>query len=223
MQIVALHGFLGTPKDWEPCNIPNLLAIDLHHPNFPSPSKGFHAWASAFNEYIHSLPKIPRILMGYSMGGRLALHAFIQDSSLWNSAIFLSTHPGLKSSEEKKLRFANDEKWAKRFQTEPWEPLMQDWNSQPVFKNSVLPHRPESAFDRQKLSEDFTGWSVAHQEDLAPAIQKISKPFIWAVGEHDTKFINVSPSKPHIVANCGHRIPYDRPESINRLIKEICN
>ncbi len=219
MQIVALHGFLGSTNDWVPCNIPNLLAVDLHHMSFPSPSKGFQVWAIAFNNYIRSLTQTPRILLGYSLGGRLALHAFIQEPTLWQSAIFISTHPGLKSAEEKALRLANDELWAEKFQNDPWDPLMHSWNSQPVFKNSVLPHRPESVYNRQKLAETLTGWSLAHQEDLAPSVQKISVPYIWAVGEHDIKFINSSPVKPYIISGCGHRIPYDKPEAINKIIQ----
>ncbi len=220
MQIIALHGFLGLPTDWEACAIPNLIAIDLHDLRFPKPSQGLEAWAKAFNRFIRSQPFVDRVLLGYSLGGRLALHVVLQDPSLWKGAIFLSTHPGLQTDHEKAERLQSDKLWADRFLVDPWDKLINAWDEQPVFKHSVTPHRPESAFNRRTLAEALKGWSLGHQQDFASKFLSFPIPYLWAVGEHDHKFQRIAPCKPYLISNAGHRIPYDLP---GRVMRELQN
>lgn len=54
-----------------------------------------------------------KILVGYSMGGRLALHALLE-GGLWDAAILISPHPGLESEEERAARRAGDAEWGSR-------------------------------------------------------------------------------------------------------------
>ncbi|WP_233231459.1 alpha/beta fold hydrolase, partial [Silvanigrella aquatica] len=137
-----IHGFLGFSSDWD------IFKEDFKKYNsvFYSISKymtssnkqensSFILWASNFNKSaLKNKVNQKNILIGYSLGGRLALHTLIE-SNRWDAAIIISANPGLKSESEKLARIANDNSWANRFQNENWNDVINAWNSQGVFSN----------------------------------------------------------------------------------------
>src|SRR5262249_13235955 len=159
----ALHGFLGLKTDWKFFSSNNLMPIDLFEIN--PPKFGLKQWAVCFNAYVEKKPRRRNILMGYSLGGRLAMHVLLQNPTLWDSAILISAHPGLESLELKQKRHASDNAWALRFKSESWEPLMQAWNQQEVFKDSTIVQRVEHDFSRELLADTLIHWSLAHQDN----------------------------------------------------------
>lgn len=209
--IHALHGFLGQPYDW-----PTTFNQDQFHAyqlfaDFPI--LPFTQWAEAFNEKVRN-NHANNIFMGYSLGGRLGLHAVLNNPKMWKAAIFISTHPGLKTEEERKNRTTSDDHWAKRFENDPWEQLMQDWNAQDVFKHDPPIFRKESENNRQDLSKALKKWSLGNQEDMRAKIAALEMPILWIVGEKDLKFISLgheltfrhTQSQLCIVPETGHRL-----------------
>lgn len=158
--------------------------------------------------------------MGYSLGGRLAVHALIDNPSVWQGAIIISSHPGLASKEERAERIAGDQRWAGRFLQEPWGSLLEDWDKQSIFNSSPRRERTEEEFSRKNLSHALQEWSIAKQADLRGKIEELSVPILWMVGEKDVKYRSLAQevrlknplSCVKVVPNAGHRIPWDCPE-----------
>ena len=98
MKIYALHGFLGLPSDWAEFN--GLEGVSLFDTRLPAPSAGLTQWGKAFNAFAEP----GSLLLGYSLGGRLALHALCDNPGRWQGAILISAHPGLRCSKEKETR-----------------------------------------------------------------------------------------------------------------------
>jgi len=223
MDIHLLHGFLGRAHDWDGLFSERAVAEDLYR--FIDP---FEEWADKYNA---SLPKEGRkVLLGYSMGGRLGLHALLQQPDLWNAAIFISTHPGLSSPAERKQRVIADEAWAKRFEKEEWEPLMQAWNSQPVFQDDgVIFDRREEHFCRHALAQSMRVWSLGSQEALGAKIAQLEIPILWMAGKEDTKFASLAESiflkhplsRICIMPNSGHRLPWQRPREFEAILTDF--
>jgi len=96
--VVAVNGFLGRESDWS--LIPNLLApewelktIDLWN---QTEIASYDLWAKKTSEQIaNGFPKQKKILLGYSMGGRLALHLLIAAPHLFDGAVIVSANPAL--------------------------------------------------------------------------------------------------------------------------------
>lgn len=205
----CLHGFLGLPSDWASFNLPDAYFPNLYSSQDISDKSG--------------------ILLGYSLGGRIALHTLFQAPASWKGAIFISTHPGLQTIEEKEHRLQQDKAWAHRFRVEPWDPLMKEWDSQSVFQQSAPLMRKESDFDREKLAFMLERWSLGHQEDFRPYIEKLNIPVLWIAGEHDTKFNSLIPnnlgkhplSKSLIIPGAGHRVPWDQPALFQQAVEEL--
>lgn len=234
IKILCLHGFLGLPTDWELIQSyfmvsPLARQFEWHSVDYMKtpgldPKNSFENWARNFNQKVKSqVPSGPRVLVGYSLGGRLALQAMKQDPDLYDKAIFISTNPGLRREKEKQERFLNDELWAKKFLENNWEDLMKEWNSQAVFKESLSePPRFEAHYLRLQLAQALTEWSLAGQEDFRDLIARQSQKVLWVSGEKDIKFASItmelkkqSPQiQTEIFAKASHRVLFDQPSEL---------
>ena len=223
--IVALPGFLGLPSDWKSLESDYFKPFDLNELE----CNHLYDWANQFNtlakdRYLHP------ILMGYSFGGRLALHALIQNPHLWKAGIIISAHPGLKNPIEKSDRLKSDQAWANRFLEDDWDTLMQDWNGRQVFAGgSFVFQRKEEDYNRKDLAGHLKNGSLGLQEDLREAISALSIPLLWIVGENDRKFVSLAESlkfknplsKLVIIPQAGHRAPWDNASVFIRLVNEF--
>jgi len=231
-QIHALHGFLGNPGDWSLYEDEN-DNFHAYHLFKDFAIQPFEGWAKEFNQMIlsHEKKSAEHILLGYSLGGRLGLHALLQKQENWKAAILVSTHPGLDTIEEKQKRMFMDDFWAHRFRNDPWELLMKDWNNQSVFKDSVDFNRKESDNDRIALSEAIKTWSLGRQRNLNEDIAALKMPICWIVGENDKKFLaqvnklKFKHPKSHvcIVLQSGHRVLLDQPKKLLLNISKFIN
>ena len=219
MTLFALHGFLGTPGDWNCFNI-QLHAVDIL--GLSPPKEGFWRWARAFNAYVRRVSQAPRHLMGYSLGARLAMHALLDQPELWVSAVLISGHPGLKSEVEKKEKMQQDASWAERFLEEPWENLMQQWQAQPLFASSAQLLRKENDYERSLLAEALKGFSLGLQEDLRDRLLE-APPQLWIAGACDGKFAAIARDKENhwIAPHAGHRVPWDCPKEFLKRLSEF--
>jgi len=231
--VYCLHGFLGLPSDWDSLLLPvgqpvrtELEKVDVFKILSPASGSSMADWAQAFNESVAQKDE-ERILLGYSMGGRLALHAMTRNPSLWKGAVIVSANPS-PLPEEREPRLAADETWARRFESEPWESLVSAWENHPVFGGKAIPFaRREADFKRVDLAGAFRSWSLARQENLTPRLATLDLPLLWITGEQDSRYHEIaqrvraqtahrtsgSPIDFVSIAGSGHRIPWETPES----------
>jgi 2-succinyl-6-hydroxy-2,4-cyclohexadiene-1-carboxylate synthase len=218
MKSQFVHGFLGSPNDW--LGLPTAVTKEATFRNLwedlevLAHTASFDAWADLF---LQTSPRGVKAF-GYSLGGRLLLHAYIKDPSHFKSLHLFSTHYGLQSEVEKQARLKNDLTWAKRFETDPWQEIMAAWNSQPVLANSHEPERLEEDFDRDLLAQAFRIFSLGRQTYLLPELVRKKVPIHFINGENDPKFmtlLDAIPIKPHLhthrLPNVGHRILWEYP------------
>ncbi len=225
--IHALHGNFGLPADWDaalPPGVPaktwHLWEIRRHHPETHTLT-GFATW---FNNQIEALPPDPfRILAGYSLGGRLALHVLADRPDLWHRALLLSTHPGLDTPAARHDRLAHDLSWQIRCQQAQWPDVCAAWNAQSVLQGpgpppDLLPLEPW----RQEIAGAFVGWSLGQQTAFVafPGGHKIAG--WWMTGADDIKFAALAAKgggapaglKPQTVPAAGHRLLTGHPDYV---------
>lgn len=235
--LLALHGFLGLPSDWDLIDfeIPNSVRpIDLW--SEISSAHDLSSWADRFNEQVRteSLPgnKKP-VLLGYSMGGRLAMQATLQAPEIYAGLIVVSAHPGLATEDERRERLRSDKIWAERFRTEDWRELTAAWMSQGVLKTAsshgdVFGERREREFDREDLARAMEIWSLGRQADLRPLIASSPLPILFLSGATDEKFtkllrsLELQPSqKFQVIEGAGHRVPWEQPQAFTGAVREF--
>lgn len=221
-----IHGFLGVPSDWNfiesTLDYLKISCIDLSDPY--SPEEGFEAFAKKLNRIVD--PSKENYLIGYSLGGRLALHVLSEDSSLWKGSMIVSANPGLEDDQGKSQRIVMDASWALRFLVQDWKSLMEKWDAQPVFSSSKKVERFEENYQRESLCDMITHWSLGRQENLRDSISNLSMPLYWVVGEKDDKFVKLSSqltfkngqSKVITMKGAGHRAPWDNQAEFIKIL-----
>jgi 2-succinyl-6-hydroxy-2,4-cyclohexadiene-1-carboxylate synthase len=240
MRLYCLHGFLGRPDDWSSVfpanwNVQDFsidsVAVDLFNPDIGALSS-LDVWGQRFNKYVYEQTKTDdtqRVVLGYSLGGRLALHALLERPRLWDAAIIVSAHSGLKNPLERKARLTHDEAWARRFESDGWESVISDWNQQPVFSGrTAFVNRVEGDYERAHLCHALRAWSLGHQRDLLPELATVSVPLLWIVGAEDAKFVDVAAnvaaqaSRTHVqnIAGAGHRVPWEATGAFRNVVRE---
>ena len=241
MTIWALHGFLGLPSDFDSLkeNLGKSRAdLKWHVPDYLhtrelSSMNSLSDWGLQFNQWVMSKEpqSTERILLGYSQGGRLCLQAFKQNPGLWKGLILLSVNPGIRSG-EKPVRLKSDQEWAARFLNEKFDRVVQDWNSQAVFKGSQMePLRKESNYNRHQLADALVNWSVANQEDFRNLLSTTQTPIFYIAGENDHKYRQIGETlhvlNPKIyfqaLKNSGHRVLFDQPVSLATVMGDWLN
>lgn len=237
-RIVALPGFLGQPEDFSVFKDALLSShpeIDFQTVDVVStlttPSKKpFQDWAKKFNQSQKNAHIERNILLGYSMGGRLALHAAFDKPGLWDEVVLISTHPGLISADEKSERLKADSAWAEKLMTLPWQEVIKLWNDQPVFSGSKAPMRNELESKRKELSQIMLNWSLAKQDFLGEKLVDLKPKLRWYAGEKDIKFVELFRHLKtegfiddiYVIKGSGHRIIFDKPQDLaDQLVRDL--
>jgi 2-succinyl-6-hydroxy-2,4-cyclohexadiene-1-carboxylate synthase len=222
--IWCLHGFLGRGQDWSAlraaciaAGLPELATPDLFSAEpFGPRAVTLAAWGHWLAEHVARLDPDP-VLVGYSLGGRLALHALLAPEAAWRAAVIVSAHPGLETEAERIRRRDEDERWARRFTRDPWDALLTAWNARDVFAGAPAVHRPESAYDRPALAAALRHWSLGAQEPLFNRLREIRRRVLWIAGERDERYVTLGRAaaeglwrgEMRVAPGAGHRVPWD--------------
>ncbi len=233
--LFCIHGFLGQFRDWDSVIPPEWrkMGLDLFSPHLlpyalETRALTLESLGAEVNRRA-GRETAPKILVGYSLGGRIALHALFERPEIWAGAVIISAHPGLSNPVERKNRVLSDENWARRFEVENWDELMASWNSQAVLSQSSIPSRMEAEFSREALAQCLRGCSLGKQRDFRSDLQSAQLPILWMVGSQDQKFLQlareVAAFNPQIelevVSNASHRAPWDQPDEFARCLSRF--
>ncbi|MFN9067620.1 MAG: alpha/beta fold hydrolase, partial [Bdellovibrionales bacterium] len=184
-----LHGFWGSAKE---IHHPSITSIEYTNDSQIGSEQFILNWADAFAAWIkNNWGNNPVNLIGYSQGGRLLMGLLMVDPDLINQLVLISSHPGLKTIEEKELRLKHDRTWAKKFRNQNWIELESEWNSQDVFKGGKPHPRNENDFNREVLAQCLENWSLAHQPDYRKLLEANAHKVTAIVGAEDKKYCEI--------------------------------
>ncbi|HTM45801.1 MAG TPA: alpha/beta fold hydrolase, partial [Polyangiaceae bacterium] len=138
--IAFLHGFTGSPQSFDAarsslpfeCRVcsPALLG----HAGGPVSGATFDQEMQRLRAVIRSECPEPAVLIGYSLGARLALGIAAADPHGIAALVLISVNPGLQSAEERKARAASDEEHAAFLEAHGTAAFIeQRWAKQPLF------------------------------------------------------------------------------------------
>lgn len=235
--IWCLHGAVGLASDWEPFSAALAAegefcrAVELWR-FLECEGIGLSDWAAAFNAEVRAAGAEENILIGYSMGGRLALHALLDDPGLWDRAVIVSAHPGLTEQEERFRRMANDAEWAALALTGDWGQFLKKWDEQSVLSSAFPRPEPDPrerlVNRRRAIARSFMEWSLGKQDNLLEMMPRMTCPVLWLTGSRDEKFTSLAQeaveklsNATHKTFDCGHRLPWERPEDFLLAVKEF--
>jgi len=176
-------------------------------------------------------------LLGYSMGGRLALAAAIAHQDRIASLILESASPGLAGAAERQARAASDDALADLIERDGIEAFVARWERMPLFATQErLPQavRAQLAANRRAnnptgLANSLRGMSTGVQPSLWERLGELKIPCLLMAGELDAKFkaiaqsmaAAIAGSRLALVPGAGHTIHLEQPAAFAREILEF--
>lgn len=242
--ILLLHGFTGDVSIWRDSrsaldNRYQVISIDiLGHGKSDKPSTvvpyQMESIASDIVQLLDSLSVYQTHLLGYSMGGRLALYLAIHYPDRFSSLILESASPGLATEQEREDRRDRDNALADKIEANEiqwfvdfWEGLSL-WDSQKSLSNDVLLNQRAQRLqnDPQGLANSLRGMGTGVQPSLWDRLPEITLPTQLIVGEFDSKFIGINQHMTQLmsnatmttITNAGHTVHLENPKA---FIKQV--
>lgn len=226
IHLVLLHGNLGSFRDWEPClTLWEEHGIACHTVDLWRLLADGPLSLDAAGERIRTLApaSAPCVLAGYSLGGRLALHAAAQEPGFWKGLALLSANPGLAEENERARRLEADLLWAQRCRENTPTTFLTQWNAQSVFEGAT--EAPDPDYDPQAAALAFDCWSLGRQRDWAPWLRSTPLPLLWLTGERDTRFTTMAArcrsDALRVLPGAGHRLLREAPEAVARHVVDF--
>ena len=241
MNIWCIHGNLQVPSVWDPIveayfqkHLAGTTSVNFKKVKvWDWPADSISDWVTLF---LTSLKKTgfeagSQWLMGYSLGGRLALHALLQKPDMWGGAVIIAAHPGIKTKTERLKQCERDDIWAERFREEPWEELIKEWNQLPIFCNRLNPFElKEKVISRETISQAFNVFSKGRQSYLMPQLKKNKDvPVLYIAGNEDAKYTQIglelakqcSGITLSIIEGACHRVPWENTERFVEVVQQF--
>lgn len=233
--LVFLHGFSGDAHEWQPVGEQlqgySRLYVDLpgHGASADIRVSGFDDVCELLRNTLFSYNILNYWLVGYSLGGRIAMMAACQGMPGLCGLVVEGGHPGLQSEDARIQRRLADGRWADRFRSEPLRDVFNDWYQQPVFASLTATQRQALAALRSHnkgvtLAAMLEATSLAVQPDLRAQLTMRSWPFYYLCGERDDKFraLAAEMSIPnHVIPHAGHNAHRDNPAGVVACLAQI--
>jgi 2-succinyl-6-hydroxy-2,4-cyclohexadiene-1-carboxylate synthase len=173
------------------------------------------------------------ILVGYSMGGRIALYLAIHFPQYFYGVILESASPGLSDQLERDHRRIQDLKLAEQLESWDLGAFIQQWYAQPLFKSFVQHPNYQEAIARRlnndpyKLAKSLRFMGLGTQPTLWNNLGEIQIPLLLVVGELDPKFVKINQmmaqsvlqARLKIVPRTGHNVHYEHSAKFGNLLK----
>ncbi len=242
--LLLLHGFTGSSQNWLPilpllAPMRQIIAVDLlGHGRSSVPTRparySMEAAAADLVDLLDQLAIEQTDLLGYSMGGRLALYLAAQAPQRVGALILESASPGLKSKEEQLARREQDNTLADRIERDGLEAFVDYWESLPLWASQQqLPDDGRATLRQQRLQNNpvglahsLRGMGTGAQPAQWARLGKLRPSTLLLAGELDEKFVAINremaglipDARLEIVPGAGHAVHLERPSHYAALV-----
>lgn len=243
--LLFLHGFMGAASDWQEvvkqlvcdcfCICPDLPG----HGATPLPDNDAAAFEMVANgtvELMDALELARVILIGYSMGGRIALYTALKSPDRVAGLVLESASPGLEDPAQRVTRLKLDEERARQLEERGLAEFVEEWYQSPLFDSlkrfpEKLAALKESRADHNQhdLARALRGLSVGRQPSLWGELSQLQLPVMLISGALDDKYTKVSHRISDMISDCrrrviddaGHNTHLEYPFAFASLLREF--
>lgn len=244
--LVLFHGFTGSAKGW--ANIAaqfpefRVVAFDMiGHGESDAPAEAalyeMDVQTALLAAAFEALKLSTVHLLGYSMGGRIALSFACAYPQYVRSLTLESATAGLEEQAERIARQEGDTKLAEKIEHEGLESFINFWERIPLFESHAnLPSEVQKALREERMSQravglanSLRGIGTGKMPALWNQLQYLQMPVHLLVGEHDPKFIQLNKKMAEriqnvyfsTISNAGHTIHVENPTQFVKMVKEL--
>jgi 2-succinyl-6-hydroxy-2,4-cyclohexadiene-1-carboxylate synthase len=232
--VVLLHGFTHTGASWDPV----VAALGERYRALAPDIRGHgEAWNRAPATLGAVLDDLAAIapgrftLVGYSMGGRIALHAALALPERIHRLVLIGASPGLADRAEREARRDADERLADSVEQMTIEEFARRWARTPVLAGQPPAVAAAIHADRLRnrpagLARALRGLGTGALPPLWERLAEVSMPVALVVGERDQKFKAIAAEmaaglprvKVQAVPGAGHAVHLEAPVAVAEVI-----
>lgn len=241
--MLFLHGFMGGAKDWRDVSTgldERFLGIAPDLPGhgaslgMPPDRYTMEGAARSVLDVLDEIGVDRATVIGYSMGGRLALYLALRHPDRCAGLFLESASPGLENAGDRAERRRADEGKAKRLESGDFREFLRDWYRQPLFAplardEDLLRRTIEDKLrnDPAELARSLRGMGTGSQGSIWGELPKLRVPALAAAGELDEKFVGIShrmaslcpPMRLALVPGAGHNAHDEAPGEYIALLR----
>lgn len=231
--IVMIHGFTQTRACWGP--FAENLAVDHQLMLVDAPGHGDSAAVVA--DLVEGADLLAGTggrgtYLGYSMGGRFALHVALRHPELVERLILISTTAGIDDAAERSLRRRADDTLAAHIEDIGVEAFIDEWLAQPMFSSlgvdiSLAELRRENT--AAGLASSLLNAGTGTQSPLWARIHELDMPVLVIAGADDAKFVAHarrlvesigSNAELEVIPGVGHSAQLEEPTRTATIVRE---
>ena len=226
--IVFVPGFMQRGEAWAP------VATRVAE-RYPTRCLEFetHTLEARLSELTAAAPAGAAVV-GYSMGGRLALHAAVRDPERFGALVLVGASAGIDDEGERRARLEADLELAARIESRPIEATVAAWERLPVLAGQPpdLVEAQRAGRLAQRPADLAALLRSAGQGALEPVWDRVASlpmPLLALAGELDSRYVaaaerlaRLAPrGRTAVVPGAGHAAHLERPDLVAQLVLEL--
>ena len=230
-RIVLVHGFTQTGRSWGP--IADDLARDHEVVAVDAPGHGGSAAVRADlargGELLAAFG--PATFVGYSMGGRLCLHAVLAHPEQVTRLVLLGATAGIEDPDERGARVRSDEALACDLERDGLDAFLDRWLALPLFRGLAPDAADRDDRRRNTVAGLASSLRLAGSGTQVPSwarLPTLTMPTLLLAGQRDDKFaalahrmataIGVNATCA-LVPGAGHAAHRENPDAFSALVR----
>jgi 2-succinyl-6-hydroxy-2,4-cyclohexadiene-1-carboxylate synthase len=233
--ILALHGFTQRGTMW--AEMAAEVGGEWLTPDLPGhgaePPVPWEAAAARLQGLLAVLPR-PRILAGYSMGGRMALAVALAAPDAVDGLVLISASAGIADGAVRARRREEDARLAGRIRAIGVEAFVDEWLARPMFAGLGRRDGSWREADRRQRVEHHGDRLAGALESLGPGAQpplgnrlgELAMPVLLVAGADDEAYAararamagSVANGRAALVDGAGHAVVGERPEAVAAIL-----
>ncbi len=243
--IVMLHGFTGSTKTWQHIakELPDyhIVAVDLiGHGQSVAPGSStayeMKPQLEVLEEIFEKLALSKFTLVGYSMGGRIALSYTVNYPKRVSQLILESASPGLANEADRFARKQADDLLAHKIEANGIASFVEAWENIPLFASQKnLPQHIQQEIRTERLQQSkeglansLRGMGTGMMPSMWGHLAEITCPVTLITGDLDKKFVQIAREMKKLIKNAkhytveaaGHTIHVENPVKFATIVKE---
>ncbi|HEX6631876.1 MAG TPA: 2-succinyl-6-hydroxy-2,4-cyclohexadiene-1-carboxylate synthase [Gemmatimonadaceae bacterium] len=243
--VLLLHGFTGSSATWAPlqealADACDMVAVDLlGHGESDAPADPARYAAGRCAADLAGLLDVLGIeaaaVVGYSMGGRMALRLALDQPRRVRALVLESASPGIADVAGRAARVAADAALADDIERDGVAAFVARWERLPLWASqAALPAGVREALRAQRLRNDARGLANSLRGAGAgaepPALDmlgSLSMPTLLVAGALDARYVahahamaeRIPGARVAVVPDAGHAVHLERPAAFAALVR----
>jgi 2-succinyl-6-hydroxy-2,4-cyclohexadiene-1-carboxylate synthase len=228
--VLLLHGFTHTGASWDPV----IAALGERYRPLAPDLRGHGARSElepvtldAVIDDIAALPAARFTLVGYSMGGRIALHAALALAGRVERLVLIGASPGIREPRARAERRRGDERLAAEIERQQIDEFARRWAATPVLAGQPPSVAAAAYADRLRstpagLARALRGLGTGALPSLWDRLGELVMPVALVAGERDERFraiaVEMAEALPTaellVVPEVGHAVHLEAPQRV---------